>query len=174
MENLSKKQFSQDIQIVEGVTDDESVSYRFEDELMDVIWNVNDEVFAFAIENKSSYPITILWDDVYYYDWQGNVHRVIHKNVMYSNSNLPQSPTVVCEDSTLAEYLLPTTNIHESTGVMNSSYQIKSLFPGYMSQNKANKSAFKGQYVRIKFPVIVSNEKQEYVFVFKIEDINVR
>lgn len=174
VEDSFEKQVLQDVQIVEGITNDGSASYLFEDELMNVMWSVNDEVFAFALENKSTYPITIPWDDVYYYDWQGNIHRVIHKNVKYINATMPQSSTIIHKDSTLAEYLLPSTNIHESTGLMNSSYRIKSLFPSYISQKKADKSALKGQFVRIKFPVIVGNEKKEYIFGFKIEDITVQ
>ena len=161
----------QDVQLVENINDGSGVSYLYGDELINIIWNVDTEVFAFALENKSGYPIEIFWDDVEYYDWQGYEHRVIHKGVKYVNKNSPQLSTVVPQDSTIAEYLLPVANIYSTSGFFNSSYAAKSLFPSFKNQDAANKSHLKGQTIRIKFPVMVDGNKKDYLFAFKIDDI---
>ncbi len=163
-----------DIILVEGTNDKSEASYLYEDDLMSIIWNVDTEVFAFALENKSDYPIEIPWDDVVYFDWQGYAHRVIHKDVKYVNKNSPQESTIVPHESAIADYLLPVANIYSTSGLYNSSYTIKNLFPSYKNQNVANKSKLAGQTIKIKFPIVFDGKKKEYLFAFQINDIAVR
>lgn len=157
--------------LAEVISDDERLSYLYEDELMRILWNVNTEVFAFALENKSAHSLEILWDDMLYFDWQGYVNQVIHKGVKYVNRNSPQISTIVPQDSTIADYLLPVSNIYRTSGFFNTAYAIKELFPVYQNQHRADKSNLTGKTIKIKFPLIVDGNKKEYLFAFQIDSV---
>lgn len=64
---------------------EEGVSkYRYEDDYIDIVWFVGSKQFNFTLKNKSYHTLKINWDDISYVDTKGQVGRVMHAGVKYT------------------------------------------------------------------------------------------
>ncbi len=64
---------------------EEGVSkYRYEDDYIDIVWFVGSKQFNFTLKNKSGHTLKINWDDISYVDTKGQVGRVMHAGVKYT------------------------------------------------------------------------------------------
>ena len=75
---------------------EEGVSkYRYEDDYIDIVWFVGSKQFNFTLKNKSGHTLKINWDDISYVDTKGQVGRVMHAGVKYTDRNNSQPATTV-------------------------------------------------------------------------------
>lgn len=70
----------------------------------------------FSIENKSGHTLKINWDDVSYVDVKGQVGRVMHSGVKYTDRNSSQPATSVPKGANISDILLPTENVYYVSG----------------------------------------------------------
>ena len=124
------------------------------------------------IENKSNYSIKIPWDDVAYISSSGQTGRVMHSGVKYIDRNNSQPASVIPKSASLSDIVIPNDNIYYVSGQYGGWREGKLFnFPIDKNNIEESKQLFIGKTVRILFPIIIQDVKNEYVFEFRVEDI---
>lgn len=146
--------------------------YKYEDDYIDISWFVGSSQFSFNLKNKSEYSIKIPWDDVTYINTAGSVGRVMHSGVKYIDRNNSQPASVIPKGASLSDIVQPTDNVYYASGQYGG-WRTSNLFN--FNIDKANletsKAPYIGKTVRILLPILIQDVRNEYVFEFKIDDI---
>lgn len=146
--------------------------YKYEDDYIDISWFVGSSQFSFNLKNKSEYSIKIPWDDVTYINTAGSVGRVMHSGVKYIDRNNSQPASVIPKGASLSDIVQPTDNVYYVSGQYGG-WRTSNLFN--FNIDKANletsKAPYIGKTVRILLPILIQDVRNEYVFEFKIDDI---
>ena len=155
--------------------EEDTTKYGFEDDLIRIVWLPTPEEFVFDLTNKTNHSIKIIWDEALYVDENGNSKRVMHSGVKYTDRNNPQPPTTVAKSATVSDLVFPTENV-DWAGDPYGGWQIKPLFPTYSTSgttedllDKAKK--YVGKSVQFLLPLKIEGIVNEYLFVFKVEDV---
>ena len=69
--------------------------YRFEDEMVEIVWLPMATEIGFELRNKTTHSMKIIWDESVYVDELGESKRIMHSGVKYIEKGNPQPPTVV-------------------------------------------------------------------------------
>lgn len=154
---------------------DGKTSYKYEDDYIDISWFVGKNQFVFDLKNKSNYSIKIPWDDVAYMNTSGQAGRVMHSGIKYTERNNSQPASVVPKGASLNDIVMPTDNVFYMTGQYGG-WREKNLFifPIDRYDIESSKQPYIGKTVKLLFPIIIENVKNEYVFEFKINDITIK
>ena len=146
----------------------EDTSYTFEDENILANWKVLPEAISLKLTNKSDYPIKINPDDISYVDYLGKVNRVTSNNQFYVDKYRVQPNLMIPTHSTWSVNLIPT----EKWGTKG----IFPILPGtittHATPNKKDLETAKsyvGKTLGIYVPVIIENERIDYLFEFTID-----
>ena len=154
--------------------EDSVPKYRFEDDYIVVYWYVDETSFRFSLINKSGKTLKISWDDISYVDTEGQVGRVMHSGVKYSERNNSQPSTTIPKGATLSDRLIPTDNIsYEEYAFFGESNWFETyLFPRISESSeesvKANAAKYAGKTMLILMPILIENVQNEYLFTFQI------
>jgi len=151
---------------------DGATNYKYEDDYIDISWFVGLSSFSFSLNNKSNYSIKIPWDDVAYIDMEGRAGRVMHAGVKYNERNNSQPASVVPKGASIKDVVIPADNVYFVSGQYGG-WKEGRLFklPVDRTNIEEAKGIYVGKTVRVLFPVIIQDVKNEYVFEFKIDDI---
>ena len=57
----------------------EETKYRFEDEMVEMVFFVEKKKISFSLLNKTKHSIKIVWDESVYIDQNGRSNRVMHQ-----------------------------------------------------------------------------------------------
>lgn len=153
---------------------EEGVSkYRYEDDYIDIVWFVGSKQFNFTLKNKSGHSLKINWDDISYVDTKGQVGRVMHSGVKYTDRNASQPSTTVPKGASITDILLPTDNVYYVSGQYGGwreSYLIPCV---YQTQEAFNTSApeMVGKTMTIMMPIMIENVQNDYSFTFNIDEL---
>lgn len=153
---------------------EEGVSkYRYEDDYIDIVWYVGSKQFNFELKNKSGHSLKINWDDVSYVDTKGQVGRVMHSGVKYTDRNASQPATTVPKGASISDILLPTDNVYYVSGQYGGwreSYLIPCV---YQTQEAFNTGApeMVGKTMTIMMPIVIENVQNDYSFTFNIDEL---
>ena len=90
--------------------------YRYEDDFIDIVWYVASKEFNFTLKNKSGHTLKINWDDISYVNINGQVGRVMHSGVKYTDRNNSQPATTIPKGASITDLLLPTENVYYVSG----------------------------------------------------------
>ena len=155
--------------------EEDATKYSFGDDLIEIVWQATPEQFDFDLTNKTKHTIEIIWDKAVYVDENGNRKGVMHSGVKYRDRNNPQQPTTVARRATVSDLVFPTENV-DWAGDPYGGWQIKPLFPTYSTSgttedllDKAKK--YVGKSVQFLLPLKIEGIVNEYLFVFKVEDV---
>lgn len=165
----AKKQFGE-TKVVNYLDDEDNISkYRYEDDLVDMVWYVTDARFMFDLKNKTKYPIKINWDEVTYVDPNGEAKRVIHEGVKYVNRNETQATTTIPRGAKVSDFLVPSDNIIQGDYGW---YEANIIPVSFSTREKAEQSLdkYKGQKMSIMMPLQIENVQNDYMFEFEIGD----
>lgn len=154
----------------------ENCNNHFNDEFIDIVWNVSDKAFGFVLENKTKQSLKINWNDISYVDMNGYVDRVIHQGVKLINKNSEsQIPTTLPGNSKISDILVPTKNISWwSGGSWNYECLIKCETCLKRDINYTDTSYYFGKTMKILFPIEIGGEKKDYNFEFIINEKKIR
>lgn len=147
--------------------------YRYEDDFIDIIWLVGNKQFEFVLKNKSSHSLKLSWDDISYVDTDGQVGRVMHSGVKYSERNNSQPATTIPKGASITDILLPTENVYYVSGQYGG-WQEKYLFPRVYSSPEAFNSGapqMVGKTMTIVMPIMIENVQNDYTFTFNIDKL---
>lgn len=147
----------------------EDTSYTFEDENILANWKVLSKAISLKLTNKSDYPIRINPDDIGYIDYMGRINRVSSNNQFYGDKYKIQPSLIIPSNTTWAINLIPTENWELK--------DISPILPGTITTHAIpNKKdleiarSYVGKTLGIYVPVIIENERTDYLFEFTIDN----
>ncbi len=158
---------------VVSFSEDGISKYRFEDDYIEIIWYVGSKQFNFTMKNKSGHTLKINWDDVSYVDYKGQVGRVMHSGVKYTDRNNSQPATTVPRGASISDVLLPTENVYYVSGQYGGwreRYLIPCVYQTPEAFN-AEASTYVGKTMTIMMPIMIENVQNDYTFSFNIEKL---
>lgn len=154
--------------------DEEGVSkYRYEDDYINIVWYVGSKQFNFTLNNKSGHSLKINWDDISFVDTKGQVGRVMHSGVKYSERNNSQPATTVPKGASISDILLPTENVYFVSGQYGGwreNYLLPCVYQTPEAFN-AGASSLVGKTMTIMMPIMIENVQNDYTFTFNIEKL---
>lgn len=166
----AKKQY-RETKIV-TLEEDGKSGYKYENDYIDISWFVGSSQFSFNLKNKSEYSIKIPWDDVTYINTVGSVGRGMHLGVKYIDRNNSQPASVIPKGASLSDIVQPTDNVYYVSGQYGG-WRTSNLFNFNIDKTnlEISKAPYIGKTVRILLPILIQDVRNEYVFEFKIDDI---
>ena len=147
--------------------------YRYEDDYINIVWYVGTKQFNFNLTNKSGHSMKINWDDVSYVDTKGQVGRVMHSGVKYTDRNNSQPATTIPKGASISDILLPTENVYYVSGQYGG-WREYYLFPCvYQTPEAFNNgaSSMVGKTMTIMMPIMIENVQNDYTFTFNIDKL---
>ncbi len=96
----------------------------------------------------------------------------MHAGVKYIDRNSSQPASIIPKGASLSDIIQPTDNIYYASGQYGG-WRANNLFTFSIDAKNVSvtKVPYIGKTVRILFPIIIEDVKNEYVFEFKIDDI---
>ena len=153
---------------------EEGVSkYRYEDDYINIVWYVGLKQFNFTLNNKSGHSLKINWDDISFVDTKGQVGRVMHSCVKYSERNNSQPATTVPKGASISDILLPTENVYFVSGQYGGwreNYLLPCVYQTPEAFN-AGASSLVGKTMTIMMPIMIENVQNDYTFTFNIDKL---
>lgn len=153
---------------------EEGVSkYRYEDDYIDIVWFVGSKQFNFTLKNKSGHTLKINWDDISYVDTKGQVGRVMHAGVKYTDRNNSQPATTVPKGASISDILLPTENVYFVSGQYGGwgeNYLIPCVYKTPEDFN-SGASSLVGKTMTVMMPIMIENVQNDYTFTFNIDKL---
>ena len=153
---------------------EEGVSkYRYEDDYINIVWYVGLKQFNFTLNNKSGHSLKINWDDISFVDTKGQVGRVMHSGVKYSERNNSQPATTVPKGASISDILLPTENVYFVSGQYGGwreNYLLPCVYQTPEAFN-AGASSLVGKTMTIMMPIMIENVQNDYTFTFNIDKL---
>ena len=153
---------------------EEGVSkYRYEDDYINIVWYVGLKQFNFTFNNKSGHRLKINWDDISFVDTEGQVGRVMHSGVKYTERNNSQPATTVPKGASISDILLPTENVYFVSGQYGGwreNYLLPCVYQTPEAFN-AGASSLVGKTMTIMMPIMIENVQNDYTFTFNIEKL---
>ena len=153
---------------------EEGVSkYRYEDDYINIVWYVGLKQFNFTLNNKSGHSLKINWDDISFVDTEGQVGRVMHSGVKYTERNNSQPATTVPKGASISDILLPTENVYFVSGQYGGWRE--NYLPPCVYQTpeafNAGASSLVGKTMTIMMPIMIENVQNDYTFTFNIDKL---
>ena len=153
---------------------EEGVSkYRYEDDYINIVWYVGLKQFNFTLNNKSGHSLKINWDDISFVDTKGQVGRVMHSGVKYSERNNSQPATTVPKGASISDILLPTENVYFVSGQYGGwreNYLLPCVYQTPEAFN-AGASSLVGKTMTITMHSMIENVQNDYTFTFNIDKL---
>ena len=153
---------------------EEGVSkYRYEDDYINIVWYVGLKQFNFTLNNKSGHSLKINWDDISFVDTYGQVGRVMHSGVKYTERNNSQPATTVPKGASISDILLPTENVYFVSGQYGGwreNYLLPCVYQTPEAFN-AGASSLVGKTMTIMMPIMIENVQNDYTFTFNIDKL---
>lgn len=169
--------------------EEKEVLLKFEDEMISAEWLTLSHGLLLKIKNKTDHSIEIVWDKGAFVDKDGNCHRIVRGDVRRLYANRPQPPSIVVRKTGLSETIIPADSI--STEGWNYyilptlSEKISEVYSslGPKERNKISEDEVKhkakeaiqsyvGKTFQILLPLKIEEVINEYIFIFKIDDVN--
>lgn len=152
------------------------VRAAYEDSLMQIIWKCDGKRFKFDLLNKTSFPLTIDWNNIVYVDTDGLAGKVIHNGIKYVDRNQEQLKTIVPRLAKTTDFLVPSNNcVFQSGGYFSyAGWSENYLFPCVYKNNKSLKAEAPnliGKVMRIDFPIMIGDKEYNYAFYFELTDL---
>ena len=147
--------------------------YRYEDDYINIVWYVGLKQFNFTLNNKSGHSLKINWDDISFVDTKGQVGRVMHSGVKYTERNNSQPATTVPKGASITDILLPTDNVYYVSGQYGGwreNYLLPCVYKTPEEFN-AGASSLIGKTMTIMMPIIIENVQNDYTFTFNIDKL---
>lgn len=143
---------------------------QYEDDYIDIIWQVGENHFFLTMRNKTKHIIKINWDEACCVDYNGMTGRVSHQGTKFTDRYEPQGISAIPAGATLCDIIIPTDNISYNK---RSGWGSKSLIPckkGNSIESVDMASSFIGKKISVILPIIIENVQNEYTFTFNVVD----
>jgi hypothetical protein len=141
-------------------------TFHFEDDKININWNLEPDSygrvkqFAFALTNKTSDTIKVVWDETSFVDKNAGANRIFHSGIKYIERNNPQAPTMVPSETKITDIIIPTENAYFS-----SEWNILPIYSTWWEDN--TKTPEGPETMRLILTLQIGEEKVNYNFYFK-------
>lgn len=151
--------------------------YEYTDKYIGITWYYNTTRLEFELKNFSEHTIKINWDDISYMDYSGNVSRIMHKGVKYSEREQPQGSISIPKGGRISDIIVPVNNVYFDKGVSGyipAQWKQVAIIPCYYNNKKtmendiANK-VWIGRNIKVLFPIEIEGVKNDYSFEFIVD-----
>lgn len=115
------------VKLSENSEDGTINKYQYEDEYIRITWMYMTNQLDFELENLSGHTLKINWDDISYMDAGGNVSRIMHKGIKYSERENSQGSISIPKGGRLSDIIVPTSNVSFLSAGSYSKWYQKSL-----------------------------------------------
>lgn len=136
----------------------------YSDPMFKISWMYNLTNLDFVLKNTSNESLKIFWDEMSYIDISNNGHRVFHKGISPNKKEKSQIPTVIMKGTNLVDGITPVDYVSYHTGLE------RWLFY-YLHTPKG---PIHGREVKVLMVLRVNKSIVEYIFTFKIRNLNKR
>ena len=174
----AKEQFggTKIVKLTESQGDESINKYQYEDQYIQITWLYATNQLDFELVNKSDYTLKINWDDIAYMDAGGNVSRIMHKGVKYSERESSQGSISIPKGGRLSDTVIPTSNVSFLSAGSYSRWYQKSLIPCYYDNKAAMqadiaKGTWMGATIKVMFPIEIEGVKNDYSFEFRVDGV---
>jgi hypothetical protein len=162
---------------VATVTEDGIEKYMFMDNYLTVVWYVSTDRLFFTIKNHSKHSIKLNWDEISYVDCNGNVSRILHDGIKYSEAKTVSQPALVIpKNATITDVLIPVSNIKYVEAYAWKGWSTEKLIPWRIGKTKeftnTKASDYVGKEIIISMPIIIENVTNEYTFTFDVTKVD--
>ena len=182
-ETLKNCMIKYKFQLIEGKKGWKDLTY--EDKYIRIVFLYDGAHMNFSLFNKTESLIEIDFNRITYIDTSGKGHKVFHSGVRYIDRNAPQAPLIVPLKSTVEDIIVPTDYVYWSE-FMNH-WEECPLLPSWVRRNslgfcnKITPKLFKSYCYAIRhkelniklfFPLKINDRVKNYMFTFRVIDIN--
>ena len=154
-----------------------SKELEFSDDKIKIVFDIGKSDISFALRNKTSSGIKILWDEASFVK-KGEAQKIIHKNVKLIDKEKSQIATVIPPSSYIKDRIQPIDDIVYNTvyyGNKNQSFwSTKPFYPLVYRKNIDKIKPLKGTKLNIYLPIQSEGKLLEYYFEFEVVDILLR
>lgn len=164
------------VKLSENSEDGTINKYQYEDEYIKITWMYMTNQLDFELENLSGHTLKINWDDISYMDAGGNVSRIMHKGIKYSERENSQGSISIPKGGRLSDIIVPTSNVSFLSAGSYSKWYQKSLIPCYYDNKAAMqadiaKGTWMGATIKVMFPIEIEGIKNDYSFEFRVDGV---
>lgn len=146
----------------------------YEDEYSCFKWEINQKQLSFSLTNKYNSSLKIDWNEILLVDHFNVSRKIIHKGVKLKDREAYQTPSAVAKKSWINDIIIPSDNIEYDKDVLKD-WILRDLVSIYSVGESPNDESYKnaiGRSIRVIFPLFFREKQIEYVFIFRINDID--
>lgn len=146
----------------------------YEDEYSYFKWEINQKQLSFSLTNKYNSSLKIDWNEILLVDHFNVSRKIIHKGVKLKDREAYQTPSAVAKKSWINDIIIPSDNIEYDKDVLND-WILRDLVSIYSVGESPNDESYInaiGRSIRVIFPLFFREKQIEYVFIFRINDID--
>jgi len=183
-ETLKNCRIEYKFQLIEGKKVWKNLTY--EDKYIRIAFDYDDNI-GFSLFNKTKSPIEIDFNRISYIDTSGKGHKVFHSGVKYINRNAPQAPLIVPPKSSVEDIIVPTDYVYWDDFLKY--WEKCPLLPSWVTENpslfrlcKEISPVFFKSYchairhkkldIKLFFPLKIKDRFKNYMFTFRVIDMN--
>lgn len=146
-------------------------SAKYEDKNISIVWYVMGKQIGFNLKNLSGSSIKLQWDDMSYIKYDKS-NRVIHGGIRYNDMNLPQLSTVVANNASYNDILMPTCNIRYNNYAKKWEGDDIDMMLYPSPKDPKNISFLEKSTFKILFPIEINGTRFEYVFTLIVDKVD--
>ncbi len=135
-------------------------SMYYKDSVISFAWHITSLGIKLELTNLSDKTLQVLWDGGAFMGLNGKASRIVHSGVKYIHSDLPQVPTVVPKGSFISEYIVLYDDIYHTNYFLITKDKVNDAISKYL-----------GKSTRILLPIMIGDERVEYMFNFVVSDV---
>ncbi|MCL3851446.1 hypothetical protein M1P97_09125 [Parabacteroides sp. GYB001] len=134
----------------------------YSDSKIDVSWIFHPTHLSFTLLNKGNSTIKVLWDDAAFIDGSNSSHPVFHNGITINDRDKEQKPTSIVKKSQIDDRIL----LSDKVGYMK--------VVGRWVFSYINEIVKDGEEMKVLLPLEINGEINEYLFTFKLVNLNVK
>lgn len=134
----------------------------YSDSKIEVSWVFHPTHLSFNLLNKGNSSIKVLWDDAAFIDGSNSSHPVFHNGITINERDKEQKPTLIVKNTQIEDRIL----ISDKVGFMK--------VVGRWVFSYINEIVAGGEEMRVLLPLEINGKTNEYLFTFKLIDLNIK
>lgn len=166
--------------------DTEPTITSFEDDFIKIGWIPDVKFFQFKLINKTNSTIKLLWNEVVFSNIDNTNYKVINGSTKYQDDEKSLLDSSILAGGSITNMVYPSGWVSYETdigisllmGINASGWTTPALFPVYIKSDDKNKlkanmhKKYDNKSIKIYMPLLINNEKKEYTFTFKINNLS--
>ena len=156
---------------IERIEEEGISKYLFQNDAFQIFWIVTGELLLFELTNKTSYTIKIIWDEGAYVDENGKSHNIVESKIRFRDIGRPQVPSVIPGKASLKGAILPSDYISSPEEIRPLFKLFPDLYPTGRKELIEEQKEIIGKTIKLLLPIQIEEVVNEYIFIFKINDI---